>query len=82
MIIYDIANHILVKVTSIRHFENRDPKFVVYIDNRTYCDMMGESTDQVREMAMEISNKKTIYGFPIYRVNEQDHGWKIYEVTT
>jgi bifunctional pyridoxal-dependent enzyme with beta-cystathionase and maltose regulon repressor activities len=79
MIVDDIARAIFsFKYKAVK--ADRIPSIVVYIDYETLHKMLYEINGPVSQIAMEYVEKNTIYGFPVYKVSSDKHGWKVYEV--
>lgn len=78
-----LVNKIIEKRAEIMKRENREPSFIVYVDFRTWYDMMGEIREQKNLMvySMHKSMGKSIGGHKIYRVDDDNEHIKIFEET-
>ena len=82
MIAYEIKDRLIHISNAIEVVQGREPNLAVYISNNTWQDMIRELCDVLSHDSIETLTQggNSILGYPIYKVADKEHGWKIFDL--
>lgn len=74
----EIRNELHRQANKILQFENRRPKFAIYVSDLVWVDLAREM--RRHGVLPPFDQLPSLCGSQIYRVRDDEHGWKIYEM--